>query len=709
MRSPLNLLLDPLLSVSANGRTTLSGLFAAMACDRVRGFPALRPHQRPAWHMFLVQLGALALYWGSRVEIPEDEATWTSLLRGLTPDHADDAPWRLEVYDWRKPAFLQPPVPGRLKWSPVATPDELDLLITARNHDLKSGVARDFTSEDWIYALVSLQTCEGYGGKGNYGIARMNGGSSSRPMLGLAPARTRGMSLDPSAWWLRDVRQLLRSRRSASEGGPPRTSLLWCADWPEDHQLVVDDLDPWFIEVCRRVRLDWSAGRLRALRAASRKSRITSWSLQGNTGDPWAPVHDVDGRSLTLGSGEFDYRRLCDLVFSGNWELPLLCLPAAGETGDQILVAEALSRGNVKTDGFQSRLLPIPEDMLRMLAPNTPVAALAMTQVEEAEAFARALEIALAVLAAGGGEADKRHFRHALASRRRFHREVDRLFFESLWRRARAEEESEDARLDTQCAFLSDLLRIGETELHSALPGIRCPAVLRPKAEARARRRFRTLLWSAFPRFFEHGSADSIENTDGEHGEASAIARASRSAARMLYGLAPEQLARTRRMTIESIAPAYWELASQFPDTIGYRNTRAEWIAVIRILADLTAPGDPGRRFPLNASKRPLGEALCDGGNPYSWPGRTNPSPIPVFSERKLAQLLAARGALRSVLLERAVRMLAAARAPGRDVDPADIAQALLAPEDDSVLAHSYYQRLDRASWDTSKPRNSAK
>ena len=142
--------------------------------------------------------------------------------------------------------------------------------------------------------------------------------------------------------------------------------------------------------------------------------------------------------ALTLGSGEFDYRRLCDLVFSGAWELPLLCRPAAGETGDQILVAEALSRGNVKTEGFQSRLLPIPEDMLSRIAPNTSVAALAKAQVEEAGTFGRALEIGLAVLAAGGDTAEKRHFRHSHASRRRFHGEVDRIFFENLWRRARA-------------------------------------------------------------------------------------------------------------------------------------------------------------------------------------------------------------------------------------------------------------------------------
>ena len=708
MRSQINLLVDPLLSISPSGRTTLPGLFAAMASDRVRGFPALRPHQRPAWHMFLAQLGALAFYRGSKDEIPEDEETWTSLLRGLTPNHADDAPWRLEVYDWRKPAFLQPPVPDELKWSPVETPDELDLLITARNHDLKRSVGRDATSEDWVYALVSLQTCEGYGGKGNYGIARMNGGSSSRPMLGLAPARAGDLSLDPSAWWLRDVRQLLSARRSAGESEPPRTALLWSAVWPEGHQLALDDLDPWFIEVCRRIRLERSAGKLRALRAASRKSRIASWSLQGNTGDPWAPVHHLDGKCLTPGFGEFDYRRLSDLLFSGEWDLPLLCRPADGETGDRILVAEALSRGNVKTEGFQSRLLPLPADLLPQIAPNTPVASLAKAQLEEAKAVGRALDIALAILAAGGGVAEKRHFKPALASRRRFHREVDHFFFESLWRRARAEEEGETDRFDSQCAFLAELLRIAEAELNLSLPGIPCPAILRPKAEARARRRFRTLLWSAFPHFFERDTARRIASQDEQREAESEFARASRSAARMLQGLAPAQLARTRRMTIETVTPVYWNLASRHPDTIGRPDTRREWAAVIRILAVLTKPGNPEGRSARHLSERRLGEALCDGGNLHTWPGGTEHPPHPVFSERKLAQLLAAKGPLRSVLLERAVRALAASRAPGCGVDPADIAQVLLVPEDDSVLAHPYYRRLDRASRSAAKSRERA-
>ena len=108
----MNVLTEPVLSVSGSGSVSLPGLLAAMACGRARGFPALRPHQRPAWHMFLVQLGAVAVWRGAGSGIPECEAAWADALRRLTPEHGDDAPWRLSVLDGRKPAFLQPAEPG---------------------------------------------------------------------------------------------------------------------------------------------------------------------------------------------------------------------------------------------------------------------------------------------------------------------------------------------------------------------------------------------------------------------------------------------------------------------------------------------------------------------------------------------------------------------------------------------------------------------
>ena len=212
----MNLLTNNLISTSTTERLSLPGLLAAMARGEVAGFPALRPHQRPAWHMFLVQLAALALWSAKREDLPGDAAEWTDLLRALTPNHMDDCPWRMVVEDDAQPAFLQPQAPAGLKWSLVPTPDALDLLITARNHDIKQSVARHVELEDWLFALVSLQTSAGYDGAGNYGIARMNGGSSSRPMMGLVPAHDENYRINPSKWWRRDVERLLHERRAGN-------------------------------------------------------------------------------------------------------------------------------------------------------------------------------------------------------------------------------------------------------------------------------------------------------------------------------------------------------------------------------------------------------------------------------------------------------------------------------------------------------------
>ena len=298
-----NLLTDPLISSISGHRFSLPGLFAAMARGEIDGFAFLRPHQRPAWHMFLVQLAVLALDRAGQRELPEAEAEWTELLRGLTPDFPDDEPWHLIVADRTKPGFMQPPDPGGLKWTPVPTPDALDMLITSRNHDLKSAIAHEAAPEDWLFALVSLQTGEGYGGAGNHGIARMNGGSSSRAMLGLAPVDAGNAAPNPSSWWARDLRRLLALRKDGAGQGPCRAggeALLWLKPWPEWRQLDLQSLDPWFIEVCRRVRLTTEG----AERATSKAARINAKAFNGAIGDPWAPVHRTEGKALTLGEDD---------------------------------------------------------------------------------------------------------------------------------------------------------------------------------------------------------------------------------------------------------------------------------------------------------------------------------------------------------------------------------------------------------------------
>ena len=171
-----------------------------------------------------------------------------------------------------------------------------------------------------------------------------------------------------------------------------------------------------------------------------------------------------------------------------------------------------------------------------------------------------------------------------------------------------------------------------------------------------------------------------------------------RAAAAYLQHLLPGQLADLRRMTPEAPAPLFWRLAAQHPETIGRKDSQSEWVAIIRMLAILTEKGDPANRHPLHDHKRRLGEVLCDGGDP-SWPSMASRSPRPALSERRLAQLMAARDPQRTVHLERAVRAIASSRGsgPGSGVNVVDIAYAVLGPRDVRQLAETYYRRLDRA------------
>ena len=269
----------------------------------------------------------------------------------------------------------------------------------------------------------------------------MNGGASSRPLLGLAPGREGNMSIDPSAWWARDVRRLLAARAASPHDGAGVTggpALLWCFDWPEGVQLDLRCLDPWFIEICRRVRLTDADGRLSAVRTTSKAARIDAKAFKGNTGDPWAPVHS-DGKSLTLGDGgDFDYRLLCKLLIFRDWKRPLLACPGDGETGDMLLVAEAFARGNSKTAGFKSRVLPAPARAVSLFSSRT-TERLARAQMEEIAGFDTALRNALVLMAAGGAvkAIENKHYGRAAPAGKRFDRAADRLFFPSLWRARR--------------------------------------------------------------------------------------------------------------------------------------------------------------------------------------------------------------------------------------------------------------------------------
>lgn len=162
------------------------------------------------------------------------------------------------------------------------------------------------------------------------------------------------------------------------------------------------------------------------------------------------------------------------------------------------------------------------------------------------------------------------------------------------------------------------------------------------------------------------------------------------SIAGTLQTLGAGDLAALRRLTDERPAPAYWRFAARHPRLL---RDEATWRPIVRALAILTPKGPPSERPTLHAAGRRLGEAFCDGGH-ADWPA-TQP-PRPMLSELRLAQLLAARGPLRAVLLTRAIRALATRRDPKRGLDVPDLVFAFLRT-DPSPLAAPYYRRLDPA------------
>lgn len=476
---------------------TLPETLAALMRDEITAFPALRPHQRHAWHMFLVQLCAVALHRAGERAIPTGADDWTELLLDLT-DGAPE-PWSLVVADLSKPAFLQPPMPegnlAALK-NTIPTPDALDVLITSRNFDLKSAVAADAQPDDWVFALVSLQTMEGFLGAGNYGIARMNGGFSARPFLGLAP-----LSGGMGAHLHRDIRAMLtgRDRLLQNHDGlydDEGIALVWLEPWNGTASLRLTRLDPWFIEICRRVRFVPDGAGFRVVGGGSAAARIDAKAQNGVTGDFWAPVNDAEGKSFSLDARGFSYRVLCRLLFGEGskrlFRLPPAMIAQPGET-DMALVARGVTRGQGKTEGFHERVVPVHRGLLRATTDEDvrqTLGQIADRQQREIAQITGALRLGCAVIAKGGGADKPGKDDYALAEpyTRRLEAEAEAGFFDMLERRL---SEGDAAK----AGYLRALIQTAQRLLAEASEAIPCAAHARWRARVRAPAAFRGALW----------------------------------------------------------------------------------------------------------------------------------------------------------------------------------------------------------------------
>ena len=501
----LCLLTDSLIRVQSTSgqveRLSLPQVLARMSDAEALDFPMLRPHQQPAWHAFLVQLAFLALELAEATDPPTDATAWQALLRGLTPGHPGDEPWCLVVDDWLQPAFLQSPcLPGaQADYKRVlASAQEIDLLITSKNHDEKVGKMPRIGSDDAdvvVFSLVSMQGFAGYLGAGNFNTMRMNGGFASRAQFRLVFKRGSGPE------FLRDLAVLLsradRLWEDAIEHSigttPLPHRLLWLASWG-NAALALDSVHPLCLEVCRRIRLRLAGGVLQALTAGSKSARVDAKLRNGIVLDPWLPlVKEGEGKALTATASTFSYRLLSPVLFDGQrYELPLLASPRADEDSAGVLVAQVLVGGSGKTEGLLRREIPMRRRSLRKFGDARAELALrARRFIEIASALqGKVLRAALLQFIDGSAEPDWKNgdfAKYVVRWTEHFDQKVDEVFYEALFDTIEAELTDQPA----EAQWLQTLLPLARAVFQRATEALPSRDRSRLFALARAEQLFR--------------------------------------------------------------------------------------------------------------------------------------------------------------------------------------------------------------------------
>jgi CRISPR system Cascade subunit CasA len=262
----------------------------------------------------------------------------------------------------------------------------------------------------------------------------MNGGFGNRPLVGLTPDLSWGERFRRDVDVLRSEREALADRYTLD--GP---ALLWTEPWDgaKESAIPLDDCDPYFLEICRRIRFGLENGDLVCWRANTKGQRVDAPdSLNGDTGDPWTPIEKSGGKALTLPGEGFTYDRLQDIVFEGEYARPSALQFRDSDEGHVYLVARALVRGQGKTEGLHHRIVPVPDSTsswLREKSRREQLAQRARDRVELVQDVERSVLYPAIGTLLGGGDTDAIEFEDVGPWLDAFDRAVDARFFESLW------------------------------------------------------------------------------------------------------------------------------------------------------------------------------------------------------------------------------------------------------------------------------------
>jgi CRISPR system Cascade subunit CasA len=587
-----SLLTDPVFSLRVHGdtpsRLSLPGVLACLTSGDSIEFTALQPHQRHAWESFLVQLAAIAVHRDKAAALPSTYTDWKDALFRLVDGEGDA--FHLVVEDLSKPAFLQCPTNSIAAWDAFSCPDTIDVPVTTKNHDYKTSRVFFASPEHWVYSLVSTQTMQGFWGRGHYGIARMNSGVGSRSLV------TMTRSEDFSVRFRRDV-QVLLERREAIVKGRYRSedglALLWLYPWSGDRTLELNDLDPFFIETCARIRLTHTDSHISACMTHVNAAHIRI--EKGDTGDVWTPIRREDRAALTVKKTGFSYDTVCDLLWSEKWEPSPTSAYRLEDGESPILLFQALARGQGKTEGFHYRTLRIEGQALELY--QTPEGRDALRIATEARVDAvqqvRLKVLKPALLCLVQGAPDRLNFEDnrvetPLAD---FRTSVENVFFEDFFREP-----------INQCLgdWNERLVQLATCVLEDAVDWLPIPRARRDQAIAGA---WRTFYGSSYNLLAFSG--DSRESEELSPAENRAQIKINLLAHALVYQTSMEDLAWLRRLRTEDVrSPQFTLLYERF---IHHRSdppnlaTDRRWTVIIRAMACLAG---------LHRPYIPLGKAM---------------------------------------------------------------------------------------------------
>ena len=536
----LNILTEPMIRVDQGGGAavwvSLPETYALLMADQVAAFPALRPHQRHAWHAFLCQLGAIALHRAGESAPPGDTEDWRALLWGLTADWPEDEPWQLVVADITQPALLQPPASSAAKAAEfknrVATPDELDMLVTSKNHDLKGAVVSAANADDWLFALVTLQTMGGYSAAGKnsqyHTISRVSGTAGSRIAFSLTPSERLGIHIK------RDIAALLEVCQDLIEKydfAPDGVDLMWRVPWDGEKAIQLDELNPFYIEVCRRIRLYRDEnGRVFGKRVGSKARRVKAEDLKGVVGDPWHPIRRGSKGDIALRltyRDAFGYRQIARCLNPAEYELPPIFLTESERRTPEpmFLLAKGVVSYPVgpkaETQGYAESFIPLNLSTLRILgrpAGVPGIGEIAKSRIEAIDRLKGILQDALASFIAQGKDIYQLNSleRRKLRDRRelepwlkRIEELVEKSFFDDLQTEFVA---PEGEREGVRNRWLNEVIGHAECILKDAAKGLPCPSIHYYKALTQANEVFRVRVRgrNGFPNLYQKPDTEEV-------------------------------------------------------------------------------------------------------------------------------------------------------------------------------------------------------